>query len=91
VTNNKTCTANFTLNSYTLTVNINTAGTGSGTVGGGGTYLYGTNVTNVTAAADAGSTFMGWSGDCSGTSSPTSVLMNSDKTCTATFDLTPSP
>ncbi|HTP05837.1 MAG TPA: Ig-like domain-containing protein, partial [Nitrospirota bacterium] len=80
----KTCTATFTINGYPLTVN--TAGTGSGTVTGAGTYNYGTTAT-VTAAANTGSTFTGWSGDCSGTASPTTVVMNAAKTCTATFTL----
>jgi hypothetical protein len=37
------------------------------------------------AAAAAGSTFTGWSGDCSGTETAAVVTMNSNKTCTATF------
>ena len=69
---------------YTLT--INKAGTGSGTVTGAGIYNYNTPVT-VSASASVGSTFGGWSGDCSGTSSSTSVTMTSNKTCTATFNL----
>jgi uncharacterized repeat protein (TIGR02543 family) len=81
---NKTCTATFTLNTYTLTVN--TAGNGNGTVGGAGPYNYGVTA-QPTAVANTGSTFTGWSGACSGSASPTSVLMNSDKTCTATFTL----
>jgi uncharacterized repeat protein (TIGR02543 family) len=42
---------------------------------------------DVTATADAGSTFGGWSGDCSGTSTTCSVFMTSDRTVTATFTL----
>ena len=79
---NQTCTATFTLNTYTLTVN--TAGNGSGTVGGGGTYNYG-DTAQPTAVADSGSTFTGWSGACSGSASPTSVVINGNLTCTATF------
>jgi uncharacterized repeat protein (TIGR02543 family) len=77
-----TVSATFAIKSYTLTVN--TAGSGSGTVTGAGTYTFGTTVT-VAAAADTGSTFAGWSGDCSGTDNPTTVLMDGPKTCTATF------
>jgi uncharacterized repeat protein (TIGR02543 family) len=85
ITANCTVEASFTANQHTLTVN--TAGLGSGTVGGGGTYAYGT-VNQVTATADAGSTFTGWSGDCSGTDSPYSVTMlDRAMTCTATFTL----
>ncbi|MDO9041627.1 MAG: LamG-like jellyroll fold domain-containing protein [Desulfocapsaceae bacterium] len=81
---NKTCTATFTLNQYTLTVNKE--GTGSGTVGGSGSYPYQTPI-QVTAVAATGSTFTGWSGDCYGTASPYVILVNSNKTCTATFTL----
>jgi len=79
----KTCTATFTLNTHTLT--INKTGTGSGTVRGGGTYGYGT-VHQITAIASAGSTFTGWSGDCTGSASPFMVTMlNRNMSCTATF------
>lgn len=71
------------LNQHLLTVNA--TGRGSGTVGGGGTYAYGTTH-DITAIADNGSTFTGWSGDCSGTTRPNSVTMlDRDMTCTATF------
>lgn len=83
---NKTCTAIFNpIITYVLTVTA--AGSGKGTVSGAGTYNDGQTAT-VTATALPGSTFDGWSGDCSGTSSPTTVLMNSNKTCTATFTIT---
>jgi len=84
MSSDKNCSAMFTLKTYTLTVN--TAGTGSGSVSGGGTFNHGTNP-SVTASANWGSTFTGWSGDCSGSSSATSVYMNGTKTCTATFTL----
>jgi hypothetical protein len=81
---NKTCTATFELGrALTLT----TSGNGSGTVGGDGIYANGTTV-DVTATADANSVFTGWSGNCSGTISPFSLLMNADKTCNANFDPT---
>ncbi len=80
----KTCTASFSINAYTLTVNKE--GTGTGTVGGAGTYNYGATAT-VTAAAGDGAAFTGWSGDCSGTVSPTTVVMDGDKTCTASFSI----
>ena len=70
------------------------AGTGSGTVAStpagidcGATctapFTYGTVVT-LRASADAGSTFTGWSGACSGTG-PCDVTINGDKTATASF------
>ena len=81
----KTCTATFTLNQHSLTVN--TAGNGTGAVDGGGTYDYG-STNQVTAVADSGSTFTGWSGNCIGTVSPYDVTMpDADIICTATFTL----
>jgi len=72
------------LPSYLLTVN--TAGTGSGSVTGAGTYPHG-ELANVTATpTDANSTFAGWSGDCAGSQTSASVYMDGPKTCTATFD-----
>jgi len=92
MTGDKAATATFALQQYTLTVTK--AGTGSGTVTSdpagincGGdcseVYNYGTSVT-LTATPDAGSTFTGWSGDCSGTGACV-VSMTSDKAATATF------
>ncbi|MHA2610064.1 MAG: InlB B-repeat-containing protein [bacterium JZ-2024 1] len=90
---NKTCTATFILQTYTLTVNK--AGDGSGTItstdgnincGSDCTesYPYGATVT-LTATPDPGSSFDGWSGDpdCS----DGQVTMDANKTCTATFTL----
>lgn len=50
----------------------------------GGNY---DSVTTVTLAAipDSGYVFSGWSGDLSGSANPDSLLMNDDKTITATF------
>ena len=82
------CTAHFSLNTinpggrYTLTVN--SAGTGSGTVSGGGIFDYGT-LTTVSATPAVDSVFERWSGDCSGTSSSIFVYMDKDYTCTAMF------
>ena len=93
----KTCTANFILDTHTLTVSL--AGTGSGTVTSSPAgincgldctqdYNYGTAVT-LTPTAGAGSHFAGWSGDpdCS----DGSVTMNADRSCTATFTLDTPP
>ena len=83
VTSTHAISAHFAANPHTLTVN--TAGAGSGEVGGGGTYDFG-SVHPVTATSNPGSTFTGWSGDCSGSLSPQSVTMfDRDMTCTATF------
>lgn len=63
-----------------------TTGSGTGTITlspAGGSYNHNTVVT-VTAKADAGSTFAGWSGDCSGKGA-CSVTMTSAKSVTASF------
>jgi len=43
------------------------------------------SVVTLTSAADPGSQFVGWSGDCSGTNPSFEVTMDSAKACTATF------
>jgi lysyl endopeptidase len=68
---------------YTLTTN--TVGQGSITLNPpGGTYDEGTVVT-LTAVPASGWQFDGWSGDLTGTTNPTTITMNSNKTVTATF------
>lgn len=54
-----------------------------------GEYTQNTRV-SVSAQAAAQSKFMGWQDDCSGTDNPFVVIMNSDKRCTAIFDVLPS-
>ncbi|MDD2657399.1 MAG: hypothetical protein PHD04_01905 [Candidatus Pacebacteria bacterium] len=68
---------NFNIATYPLAVSAS----GSGTVGGAGTYVYGSVIT-ATASASAGSTFTGWSGDCNGSGQ---VTMTAAKNCVATF------
>jgi len=89
--------ATFALNTYLMTVTK--AGTGTGTVtsspagiacGGtcGASFNYDTPVT-LTAAADPGSTFTGWSGEgCSGTGT-CQVTMTQARSVTTTFVFTP--
>lgn len=89
-----TVSAMFTLSTYPLTVTK--AGLGSGTVTSSpagincgatctGNYNHGTNVT-LTAAAQAGSSFVGWSGGgCSGIGTCVTT-MSSAKTVIATFN-----
>jgi hypothetical protein len=92
MTSDKTATATFAQQRYTLTVTK--AGTGSGTVASNPAgincgadcseaYNQGTTVT-LTAAPDSGSTFTGWSGACSGVGLCI-INMTSDKAVTATF------
>jgi uncharacterized repeat protein (TIGR02543 family) len=81
------------------TVTLTKAGDGSGSVTSvpagidcGATcfasFEPGTAVT-LTAAADAGSTFTGWSGDCTGTTDPCTVTVDVSKSVTATFAALP--
>jgi uncharacterized repeat protein (TIGR01451 family) len=97
---NKTCTATFQT-AYTLT--ITGAGTGDGTVTATGInctisagivsgdcdelYLASTNV-NLSSSVGVNTVFVGWSGDCSGNTTSTSVTMSANKSCTAQFNLT---
>ena len=70
---------------YTLTASISPAGAGTVTLNPpDGTYNAGTIVT-LTATANAGYTFSGWSGDLFGTTNPATIIMNSNKTVTAIF------
>jgi uncharacterized repeat protein (TIGR02543 family) len=79
---NKSVTANFTANAYTLTLN---AAHGSVTRDPEkSSYAYGETVT-LQAAPDPGYRFEQWSGDASGTGNPTTITMTADRTVAATF------
>jgi uncharacterized repeat protein (TIGR01451 family)/uncharacterized repeat protein (TIGR02543 family) len=83
ITGNKSVTATFTQDEYTLAVMT----VGSGSVVSNpakSTYTYGEVVT-LTATADPGWTFMGWSGDLSGDDNPKAIVMTGNKAVTATF------
>jgi uncharacterized repeat protein (TIGR02543 family) len=75
---NKSVTANF-IQQFTL---ITQAGNGGSITGG--IYDAGTLV-NVVASAASGYRFGAWSGDLSGTSSTTTLVMNGDKAVAANF------
>jgi uncharacterized repeat protein (TIGR02543 family) len=79
---NKSVTATFSQQQYTLTIDANFS---RGVVTGGGVYADGTSV-SVTAIPDLGYTFSGWSGACSGTGSCV-VIMDSNKMVIADFIL----
>jgi uncharacterized repeat protein (TIGR02543 family) len=87
---NKSVTATFTQNptgNFSLTTNV----VGSGTVSrspNATTYASGTVVT-LTATANSGSTFTGWSGDLSGSTNPATITMSANRTVTATFTTNP--
>jgi hypothetical protein len=94
----KNCTATFKTEATTQNLTVTLGGTGTGAVMsdvGGidcGTvctkdYPKG-NPVNLTATADATSSFAGWGGDCASaaTGNPAVVKMDADKSCTATFN-----
>jgi Divergent InlB B-repeat domain len=87
----KKVTATFSPITHTLTIVKAGLGSGSVTCNGGpcaSTYDEGTNVT-LSATADSGSSFAGWSGaGCSGTSGCT-IAIEANTTVTATFDANP--
>jgi len=77
----------FSIPQYTLTVIT----VGQGTVTPSNqTCLLGT-VVDLQAMAAAGWSFSGWSGDLSGTTNPSSIIINDNKTVTATFTKNSSP
>jgi uncharacterized repeat protein (TIGR02543 family) len=76
-----TLVANF-LPACTLAVNA--APANGGTVGGGGTFLQGSSQT-VTATANGGFEFIGWTGDATGTTDPLTLTLNTNLTITANF------
>jgi uncharacterized repeat protein (TIGR02543 family) len=85
-TANRTLVANFTLNSFTLSVS---ATNGSVTkVPNQTTFNYGASVL-LTAVPNSGYSFTGWSGDATGSSNSVTINMNSNKNITANFALTP--
>ena len=79
----KTVTATFTQNQTEYTLTVNKVGNGTVTPDKVAPY-YLNDVVVLTAAADEGWTFSGWTGDCTGTGT-CSVMMDADKTVTATF------
>ncbi|MCW4001234.1 MAG: PQQ-binding-like beta-propeller repeat protein [Candidatus Bathyarchaeota archaeon] len=79
---NATIHATFSPNTYTIT--LNTIGSGSISRNSSEPYVYGQAV-NLTASPSIGWVFSGWSGDASGKSNPETIIMDSNKTVTATF------
>jgi len=81
---NKNITANFTSNASNFTLNITAVG---GSVSRNPNQLTFPNGTNVvlTPTANVGYTFDSWGGDASGSVSPLTLNMNSNKNITANF------
>jgi hypothetical protein len=98
--NASTATVDYTVVPVTFTLTTTSAGIGAGVVVSAplgiscaptctGDFVSGSTVTLV-ATPNAGSTFTGWSGDCTGTdASSCSVTMDQARSVTATFDLLP--
>ena len=87
---NKSVTANFTaIPTYTLTTAVLPASSGSVTLNPStGPYTSGTVVT-VTAVPAAGYTFSSWSGNLTGSTNPTTITMDGNKSVTANFTALP--
>ena len=64
---------------------LNTTIVGNGSVSPAGGVYAASDIVTLTATADAGWMFSGWSGDYSGNTNPASVTMSASKTITATF------
>ena len=83
-----TVNANTTVSaSFTQNYNVATAAVGPGSVSlspPGGTYASGSNVT-VTATPGPDAAFVGWSGDLTGSTNPSPLLVNANKSVTGTF------
>jgi uncharacterized repeat protein (TIGR02543 family) len=82
ITGDMTVTANYTLIPYTLTVTSD-----HGTVTKSPeqtTYTYGQEV-QLTATADPGWTFVGWSGAATGAANPVTITITGDMTVTANY------
>ena len=72
-----------------VTYNLTTSVAGSGTVTPNTSNPHASDsVVLITANASSGYTFTGWSGNLSGSTNPTTIIMNSNKSVTATFALT---
>jgi len=85
VLDDMTVTANFALQSYTVTASVSPSG--AGTVTGSGTYPCGTEVTLMASATNSAYEFSTWSGDASGMNSSVDITVDSDKSVTAHFGL----
>ena len=79
---NKTVTANFAINTYTLNV---TAVNGTVLKVPSKTAYNSGEIVVLTATPAAGYTFTGWTGNATGSVNPVSVTMNSNKNVTANF------
>lgn len=82
MTSDKTVTATFTQNVYTLTTSV--VGSGSVDLNSTGPYSYGDTV-RLTGLPASGWNFKYWSGDITGSANPTTLLMTGNFSVTANF------
>jgi uncharacterized repeat protein (TIGR02543 family) len=83
---NKTVTANFIAGpTYTLTVQVSPSGGGTVALSPNKTHYPSGTIVTLTATAASGYAFSDWTGDATGTTNPTTVTMNGNKTVTANF------
>jgi hypothetical protein len=83
ITGNMAVTATFVQINYTLTVNI--VGSGTVTLNNTGPYYHYGDAVKLTAVPAADWSFQYWSGDLSGSSSPTTIIMTANFSVTAHF------
>ena len=81
--------ATFAIDTYTLSMTTDADGTGSGTVSPAeGVHIYGYgDVIIISATADPGSTFTGWTGDAESENSVVILTITENKDVTASFTL----
>jgi len=84
---NKSVTANFAATALTYTLTVSAAHGSVTVTPDKPSYAYG-EIVSLTATPDVGYSFSGWSGAASGTSNPTSITMNGNKSVTANFAAT---
>jgi len=84
ITSNKTISATFTQQEYTILIHVEPPEGGSVNVNPEGPYHYGDTV-QFEAVPTSGWYFAGWSGDISGSTSPTNITVNGDMNITASF------
>lgn len=92
---NKNITANFSTiqTCFSVTPNVNPGGSGTinitpGPNCNGSQYISGTNI-QLNAIPNQGYSFSNWSGDVTGISSATSLIVNGNKNITANFSVNP--
>jgi uncharacterized repeat protein (TIGR02543 family) len=86
---NKTVMATFVLAPVKYTLTVNVTGSGSVTKNPDKAQYDSGEVVQLTAVPASGWVFSSWSGDLTGSTNPTSIIMNANKTVTATFVLAP--